>query len=1163
MKRIVALLFFIVCLFPVRMFAQSGQPLPKTLLWRISGNGLSKNSFLYGTMHLQDKRLFNFGDSLYHYLEQAEGYALEVDMQEFLDSVVQRTIDQKEDELIDNRRFAHAGEKKKVIDSLVKNVKERNDKNSRKQLEKMRREKLKQALKNKEMPTIMDAYLYGIARRQGKWLGGIEDVQDQLPLLDELGGDFTSEELLAPDGMVAASLENMIRLYLSEDLDAIEKFITRANSDDRENLQLLKRNNKMARRMDSLANVRSMFFTVGAAHLPGDSGVISLLRRRGFRVDPVFSSSKVDPVKYASRLSNIPWVKTEDEKGSYEVEMPGKASELSMFSNLIKMKFYADITTLTYFMAGSTFASPDVDLDKILEGLSRNVNGTFLGQKKIEINGAKGIESFMQSGGYYYKVRYLFAHNRVYMLMAGGEEKEKTETADVEKFFRSFVAKKGQEPEAPKEWSLFSNQEKAFTVLFPGVPERMEKMEKKAEGSNWAFTIYQYADQSTGSYYMLQVRDIAPGYYIPVDSVYFSEFLETLNQVIDKVTRDEKATVQSFPAFRYEGEPAQGGVLYKTLTITRGNRVYNLFAGGPKGADTEAGMDNFLHSFTMTPYPATSWQQQWSPERNFYTKAPAGLVPWVSKKEETEVEPDDQGAKYISYDSSTSTSYQVFKTAISPYYWYSSDSVFFERQGAEYKGWTDSVISKKTVYNGGLRGMEWVIETPGQNNLKKVRQLLNGDTMYTLLSFIPSQYIDEKNLGQFFDDFRVVPEDRHFTLFTSKADRLLTDLQAADSVTFTKASDAFSASLFNTEDRPLLYQALLKEYIDDTTNIYYTSRDKILNALLKMTDSSTIRFVQEQYPLQSGKKERLKLVLLNLLAGYKTADSYAALKELLLHDIPAEKGNTELSYHFRDSLVLTRSLFPEILVLSNNPVFAERIIDISAELLDSNLISRDMLLPYRENFLHTADTTLASLKKKPADEYSGDTYWWLLHLLQNFNDTAANRLLQQYLTLDEQTMKQEAALLLLKNKQPVNPKEIEKIAADKVYRRDLYDNLVKIGKQNLFPARYLTQQYLAESDMYIYASDEDEPEEVSFIGKREVIYKGEKKRFYLFRLKYEYGEEDETEQYLGIAGPYSMDLKKFEMDYEATGLFYKEQFDAKKTDQQFTAFLKMLEEEEE
>src|SRR5688572_8122028 len=105
MKRMALLLLLFFCIFFKNLYAQSSIAWPKTLLWRISGNGLSKNSFLYGTMHLQDKRLFYFTDSLYHYLEQADGYALEVDLQEFMDSIIQKVVDQRQEELIDKKRF--------------------------------------------------------------------------------------------------------------------------------------------------------------------------------------------------------------------------------------------------------------------------------------------------------------------------------------------------------------------------------------------------------------------------------------------------------------------------------------------------------------------------------------------------------------------------------------------------------------------------------------------------------------------------------------------------------------------------------------------------------------------------------------------------------------------------------------------------------------------------------------------------------------------------------------------------------------------------------------------------------------------------------------------------------------------------------------------------
>lgn len=1157
-------LFF--CFFFENLHAQSSIAWPKTLLWRISGNGLSKNSFLYGTMHLQDKRLFYFTDSLYHYLEQADGYALEVDLQEFMDSVIQKVVDQKQEEWIDKKRF-NGKDKKKIIDSLIRNVKKLNDKASKRQLEQLRDEKLKKAMKNREMPTIMDAYLYGIAKRQGKWLGGIEDVEDQLSLFDELGGNITSDELLMPDAQLVTSLEKMISIYLSADLGKIEEYAVNNYSKEIEDMMFLKRNIKMAGRMDSLAHSRSMFFSVGAAHLPGDSGVINLLKNKGYKLEPVFSSQKIDPAKYATKLNEVAWVTVEDENKTYEVKMPGKASDLSMFDGAFKMKFYVDITTLTYYMSGSTFAQKNADLTKMVEKFSENTDGVILSKKIIDKNGSKAMEAVMLANGYYYKVQYIAKDNMLYMLMAGGDKKEIVETPDVKKFFQSLVTSKAQPVQEKKEWTVFGLEDKAFTIRFPGTPKQNKATEKRAEGSDWIFTVYEYIDPATAMYYMMQVRDLRPGYYLTGDSSYFISFRDNLSQAIKKMTKEEISTVQSFPAFRFDGESEDGEISYKTLNVNRGNRVYTLFAGGSISEANTLAMDKFLNSLTLTDYKKSEWKKTGPAENNFYTVIPSEiqLKKDESKEKEEQAEEDNNASHYLSFNSNESVSYEVFRTVMPAYYWINNDSLFFEKMGLQYKKETDSVLSKKTVVNGKLKGMEWVMQMPDNNIRKKFRQVLNGDTLYTLMSFIPSQYIDNKESNQFFNEFRVTNENINPGIFKNKAGLIFQDLGSVDSAIFVKASEAISTAVFAKEDIHLLHQGLLNNYLDDTLEYYTTTRDKIMGVLENMTDNSTVEFINEHFIKLPAEKEILKFDLLEMLARCKTDHSYSVLKNLLLEHTPRQKGNNELSYRITDSLSLTKKLFPEILKLSNDNLFAERIIAISRNLIDSNLISYEMLLPYKTNFLHTADTILATLNKE-TEEFYGYGYLDMLHLLAGFNDEKCNQLLQKYLLLNSLMLKQEALIGLLKNKQVVSPAEIEKLAADKSYRRDIYDNLKKIGKSGYYPAKYRTQRHLAESDIYNYAYSEDEPAEMNYIGERTLLYKGKKQRFYLYELVYNYESEEsdemEVHKYLGIAGSFSIDLKTMEKVNDVTGLFYDEEYDPKKIDRQLSSYLKSLEKTE-
>jgi predicted Zn-ribbon and HTH transcriptional regulator len=70
-----------------------------------------------------------------------------------------------------------------------------------------------------------------------------------------------------------------------------------------------------------------------------------------------------------------------------------------------------------------------------------------------------------------------------------------------------------------------------------------------------------------------------------------------------------------------------------------------------------------------------------------------------------------------------------------------------------------------------------------------------------------------------------------------------------------------------------------------------------------------------------------------------------------------------------------------------------------------------------------------------------------------FKTKEANLLLQRFLKLNSSPVKREAILALLKNNQPVNAVEIEKLAADKSFRAGFYDDMKKINKAEPHPGK--------------------------------------------------------------------------------------------------------------
>ncbi|MBL7746548.1 MAG: TraB/GumN family protein, partial [Chitinophagaceae bacterium] len=478
--------------------AQTGN-WPKTLLWKIERSDLKKPSFLFGTMHLQDKRLFNLGDSFYHYFEKAEGFAIEVNFNEYIDSLLGRTFNSVEEEQLNDGEEGIVDVKIDTASNIEMpppppQEELKSNKYFKKYFRKIRNERARRLLVYGEMPTILDAYLYGMAMKQGKWLGAVEEVKDQLNLMDEFGKDVDEDDMNETEEKMMFTLDNMIKIYLNKDLDKIEQYAVNGSSSRMKAAIFTNRNVKMAHSIDSLSHSRSMFYAVGAAHLPGDSGVIKLLRAQGYTVTPVYSTTTLAAEKYAENLPALSWRQVAQADSLYTIEMPGIPTDYNMFGDLVKMKVLVDMTTMTFFMTGHTISQFDESkLTDVLKGMAQSMGGNrgkLENVKQFEQSGLKGVEGQISGGGVFFKVQVLTNNSTAFFLLLGSNKKTVMNTPDAGKFFTSFRTNGKQQSVAPKDWALFDLPEKAFSVSMPGKPKRNKIFEKQAQNSGWNFTVY-------------------------------------------------------------------------------------------------------------------------------------------------------------------------------------------------------------------------------------------------------------------------------------------------------------------------------------------------------------------------------------------------------------------------------------------------------------------------------------------------------------------------------------------------------------------------------------------------------------------------------------------------------------------------------------------------
>ncbi|WP_193368644.1 TraB/GumN family protein [Pelagibius marinus] len=143
-----------------------------------------------------------------------------------------------------------------------------------------------------------DFWLQGEAQRRGKALHGLESYAEQLEIFDGLSEAeqvTLVADLLNDHEHIVSQFNAMFRAYLKGDTATLMTFANDYSGvDDAAAAKRLAermiddRNHTMAERMVPLLEQGRAFVAVGALHLPGEEGILSLLQQRGYRVTRLY-----------------------------------------------------------------------------------------------------------------------------------------------------------------------------------------------------------------------------------------------------------------------------------------------------------------------------------------------------------------------------------------------------------------------------------------------------------------------------------------------------------------------------------------------------------------------------------------------------------------------------------------------------------------------------------------------------------------------------------------------------------------------------------------------------------------------------------------------------------------------------------------------------------
>lgn len=262
----------------------------KTLLWEISGNGLKTPSYLYGTIHIQNGKVFAYDTVVSQIFNACDAYAMELNMDEMnmTEMLKFMTMEKPIDSFITPAQF-------RVIDSLLQKRMGMSLTLQRKYKPFFIYSELMVSSEKKDKPVALDLDFFMKAKKAKKKVIGIEKFEEQFAAVDMISIEEQVEMLLEMTKEKSSdSLYNLlVDTYLEGDLDKmIELSADTSMPENFEKAFLIDRNIKMADRIGKISKEQSTFNAVGAAHLGGPNGVIALLRKNGYTVKPIKTKFK-------------------------------------------------------------------------------------------------------------------------------------------------------------------------------------------------------------------------------------------------------------------------------------------------------------------------------------------------------------------------------------------------------------------------------------------------------------------------------------------------------------------------------------------------------------------------------------------------------------------------------------------------------------------------------------------------------------------------------------------------------------------------------------------------------------------------------------------------------------------------------------------------------
>ena len=268
-------------------------PANNTLLWRITGNGLQKPSYLFGTMHMLCADDIELSDSLRTAIGRADQVYLELDMDNMFEMLgamqnMKMRGDTTLSDLLTKDEYKKVKEHFNAKGGLMPFA----------MLENFKPLMTAAMLSEQQFATCdhmisMEQLIMKEAKNADIPLKGLETMNYQLSIFDKIPYKLQAKQLYQmitrTDKHEKDELTILTDAYRKQQLEKLEELTTKDDMGIQNftDVLLYDRNKNWTEKMQSMMSKSAVVVAVGAGYLTGQKGVINLLRKAGYKVDPV------------------------------------------------------------------------------------------------------------------------------------------------------------------------------------------------------------------------------------------------------------------------------------------------------------------------------------------------------------------------------------------------------------------------------------------------------------------------------------------------------------------------------------------------------------------------------------------------------------------------------------------------------------------------------------------------------------------------------------------------------------------------------------------------------------------------------------------------------------------------------------------------------------